>query len=46
MVRVLTTSQSPGETSGTAIALCVSLEGQLAILKSSKLRRLPFYANG
>ena len=41
-VRVSTTSQSTGETSGMAIALCVSLEGQLAILKARKLGRLPY----
>ncbi|MFC2044918.1 hypothetical protein ACFLT8_07020 [Chloroflexota bacterium] len=31
MVRVLTTSQSLGETSGTAIALCVNLEGLFCV---------------
>jgi len=31
----LTTSQSPGETSAIAIALYVSLESQLVILKAS-----------
>ncbi|MFC1860980.1 hypothetical protein ACFLYL_01695, partial [Chloroflexota bacterium] len=34
-VKILTTSQSLGKSSATAIALCVSLEDLLAILKAS-----------